>query len=765
MKSNVPWSIKGIDPDARVVAKKAARAAGMTLGEWINQQIMEIGDAPQSTDGGSVQAGEAGVQPLPSNVVTVDQLREVVYSLNRLNERLKSTERDSLQAFSGINQGLTSVLERMRRVEDERQTGTDPEILDRLEAIEKDDGPRKYIDSFVALEDALTNMVGQLETTRDETLSRVSATEDAIGKLDGRIAHIDAQGAAALTQMHNRVDQVSEQLRKTEATSRALMMEARAASQSDDHEFIERTSNKLRILGTEIKRSGDQIQSLESNINKLSEKIEGAEQRSAEGITSLSGKIQALSTELTEYDKEQADVTRNAHEVITATTKTAQNRMTALQGSFEKMINRLEGVVDGEQAYREMSPAQPGPAVTAPEQPIDPSPLQHAMREAEKDMPGEADFDDVFGDALAPQPPASATQALVQDDGTSDPFFEGQEAYDAPDEATVDETLAPLTDGAETKRPPLTAKQKVILAARARRKRLEREAKKQPEAKAPDDDTQPGTAPADDQTTTDTSRIAKLREKYRKRGGGGKPPMTLILGGALVAVIIAVGFMLSNNQSGTTSAVEDNVNLGAEGSTPVSTEPEMTAAEQFSRWKTLSPTAFSEEEKNRALMILRRAAGRDYPPAQYALAEIYRTGSSGEANPTMARNWFQAAAEGGNVDAMHKLGSMYAQGIGGPMNESTAVSWFEQAATYGYVDSVYNLALIYDPGVDLGTGSSQEKNPDKAYYWYAIAAKLGDTEANSDAVRLGLLINAENRASLDAQAESWQPRPLIPSAN
>ena len=84
MKSNVPWSVKGIDPEARVVAKEAARKAGMTLGEWMSTMIREVGneDTPQNNDNAPVKS--TGVSP--------EQLRAVVESLNRLNERLRNTE-------------------------------------------------------------------------------------------------------------------------------------------------------------------------------------------------------------------------------------------------------------------------------------------------------------------------------------------------------------------------------------------------------------------------------------------------------------------------------------------------------------------------------------------------------------------------------------------------------------------------------------------------------------------------------------------------
>src|SRR5476651_2208479 len=49
MKLGVPWSVKGIRPEARETAKEAARRSGVSLGEWLNSVILH-------------QAAEDGVQ-------------------------------------------------------------------------------------------------------------------------------------------------------------------------------------------------------------------------------------------------------------------------------------------------------------------------------------------------------------------------------------------------------------------------------------------------------------------------------------------------------------------------------------------------------------------------------------------------------------------------------------------------------------------------------------------------------------------------------
>src|ERR1700748_2803050 len=45
MTAGGPWSVKGIDPKAREIAKDLARRSGMTLGEWLNQMIIDGGES------------------------------------------------------------------------------------------------------------------------------------------------------------------------------------------------------------------------------------------------------------------------------------------------------------------------------------------------------------------------------------------------------------------------------------------------------------------------------------------------------------------------------------------------------------------------------------------------------------------------------------------------------------------------------------------------------------------------------------------------
>ena len=74
MTSGAPWSVKGIDPKAREIAKDLARRSGMTLGEWLNRMIVE-GEAPEPTPlardyGFDIEPGPAFEAPPEPIIVT-----------------------------------------------------------------------------------------------------------------------------------------------------------------------------------------------------------------------------------------------------------------------------------------------------------------------------------------------------------------------------------------------------------------------------------------------------------------------------------------------------------------------------------------------------------------------------------------------------------------------------------------------------------------------------------------------------------------------
>ena len=67
MKPGLPWSVKGVEPDAREAAKAAARRDGVTLGVWLNRTIYansgEEAASPQDAETSSKPAAATRTGP------------------------------------------------------------------------------------------------------------------------------------------------------------------------------------------------------------------------------------------------------------------------------------------------------------------------------------------------------------------------------------------------------------------------------------------------------------------------------------------------------------------------------------------------------------------------------------------------------------------------------------------------------------------------------------------------------------------------------
>ena len=81
-----------------------------------------------------------------------------------------------------------------------------------------------------------------------------------------------------------------------------------------------------------------------------------------------------------------------------------------------------------------------------------------------------------------------------------------------------------------------------------------------------------------------------------------------------------------------------------------------------------------------------------------------------------ARSWYQAAAEKGNVKAIHNLVVSLSSGGAGTADYSAAARWYAEAAAYGLTDSQFNLGVLSEHGLGF------PKNLSDAYQWFALAA-------------------------------------------
>jgi len=157
--------------------------------------------------------------------------------------------------------------------------------------------------------------------------------------------------------------------------------------------------------------------------------------------------------------------------------------------------------------------------------------------------------------------------------------------------------------------------------------------------------------------------------------------------------------------------------------------------------------------------MLRRAADRGFPMAQYRLAKLYERGEGVQTDLAIARQWTERAAAAGNRRAMHDLGVYFARGEGAPLDESAAFRWFRQAAELGVADSQYNLGVLYQQGRGVNASASE------ALFWFLVAARQGDQDAGARATALESQLPQIQVQQARARATAFRPRAASAVAN
>ncbi len=108
MKFGVPWSVKGIRPEARDTAREAARRAGVPLSEWLNAVILQ-------------QAEEQGIDPHAHDDDDADgDYGDVHQRLDDLSRRIEQMNRSGPAAYAprrgrGDNDKMAEMINRLDR--------------------------------------------------------------------------------------------------------------------------------------------------------------------------------------------------------------------------------------------------------------------------------------------------------------------------------------------------------------------------------------------------------------------------------------------------------------------------------------------------------------------------------------------------------------------------------------------------------------------------------------------------------------------------
>ncbi|MFW6077176.1 MAG: hypothetical protein ACOC71_05460, partial [Hyphomicrobiales bacterium] len=170
MKPGIPWSVKGIEEQARAAAKQAARQSGMTIGEWLNSVIL---DSAEGGDDLERRYRRPPYRPKPAPGAEQGENEDVTLRLEEIAEQLHTFARHESDTAVSRHMGpddenqLRAIIERLDAHEQHTQTALGAmqeqleEVSQRLGGDAGQAAPQRADDvpGYRALEVALRNII------------------------------------------------------------------------------------------------------------------------------------------------------------------------------------------------------------------------------------------------------------------------------------------------------------------------------------------------------------------------------------------------------------------------------------------------------------------------------------------------------------------------------------------------------------------------------------------------------------------------------
>lgn len=407
MTSAGPWSVKGIDPKAREIAKDLARRSGMTLGEWLNQMIVDGGqpeappfEAPLEAyrrQGPSTARQDYRPDPRAARDYFDDgdpgELNRVTRALEALSARLEAAEHRSTLAISGVDQSVMGVLARMDGVEREQQAAgagvhaaleevraTQSKLADRVRRIEAEDGPR--VEAMKSLEGALARVAAQIyegesraraglaEVRQD--LSGISRRVDQLdvkvdGKADvGSTAVVDAVVSRIADRLEQAESRTAETLRHLEVSFAGLDERLKAAetrldpeAQADTPErrferlaaeLSEKVEASRAEMAERMRAAADgKLDRMEAALRDVANHVEKAERQSAQAIDRMGREVmrvaQTLGQRVETVEQRSGSLVEQVGGEMTRIADAMENRMRSADAVQAEALEKLGGEI------------------------------------------------------------------------------------------------------------------------------------------------------------------------------------------------------------------------------------------------------------------------------------------------------------------------------------------------------------------------------------------------------------------------------------
>jgi localization factor PodJL len=224
MKPGGPWSVKGIEPQTREVAKIAARRSGMTLGEWLNSVISEQADGAVENDSAAgTMTASAGSSSIDSFERATTRLEDIAQQLARIARQ--ETDASSAYSYGAApartdNDGVVRLLNRVESNE-RQQVEAFSAVNDRLSVLSRQFSQATKAASarpeesqgFQTLEKAVRNIVEHMEASEKRNRDNFRGLQDRLADMSSKAANASSdtvlRQAPAFSQLENRLGELA----------------------------------------------------------------------------------------------------------------------------------------------------------------------------------------------------------------------------------------------------------------------------------------------------------------------------------------------------------------------------------------------------------------------------------------------------------------------------------------------------------------------------------------------------------------------------
>ena len=327
MKPGIPWSVKGIEAEAREAAKYAARRSGMTLGEWLNSVILEQADNKDDIEHRYSRRMPASAR---HSLDDADDLRQ---RLDHLSEQLSSLNLRDQDTATGrylarsiqdpeADPALKSVMRRLENNEIHFTAAID-KIAERIDELGGQlDQPQPPV-----TDERVDDLMARMDANEQHTSHAIDRMGEELSGLAHHMANLPAQksferpedvpGFSSLeTALRNVVDHIEVSDKRTRDTLKTLQDRLSA-------------THKLAETARPGPDQNAALDRLERQLSQLAERMESQERQGLSAVRQLvDEKISHLSEQ----------VSTVSHSAETAAGRLAERQVQAAEQRLKSMI-------------------------------------------------------------------------------------------------------------------------------------------------------------------------------------------------------------------------------------------------------------------------------------------------------------------------------------------------------------------------------------------------------------------------------------------